>query len=177
MGRFEKLNDDIQALADKIIADQDLCKLIYYPDNNPLDQPDINGKKYVLKNPDPNQIRLLLFKHKIPLAANEGTYVLIRPTKIRPTGEGEFTTSLLCFDVYCHEEGVRDIYYTDKKGNSKKGDRAILIIDRIDEFMQNANLSIGENNFVIAEPIENRDAKFTGFGIAYKDVDFRQQEV
>ena len=44
------------------MQDQDLCKLIHYPNTHPLDQPDINGYNTILDK------RLLLFTPKIPLA-------------------------------------------------------------------------------------------------------------
>ena len=174
MGRFEKLNDDIQELADKILADQDLCKLIHYPENNPLEQPNINGKKHILDK------RLLLFTPKIPLAdasnntQDHGTYVTIRPTRLRPSKGGNYIISLLCFDIYCHKD-VRPIYYKDKDDNDKNGDRAILIMDRIEELMDGVNFSIGKDNLDGAGEIANSNTTFSGYTIAYTDVDFRNQ--
>ena len=71
MGRFKKLNDDVRKLGEMILQDQDLCKLIYYPDDNPLEQPNINGRRTILGD------RLLLFTPKLPLAKEEGTFVSI----------------------------------------------------------------------------------------------------
>lgn len=170
MGRFEKLNDDIQALADKIIADQDLCKLIYYPDNNPLDQPDINGKKYVMDK------RLLLFTPKIPLAEEEGTYVSIFPTNIRlvPNRGSQFVTCLLIFDIYSHYQ-VRSIYYKDERDNIKKGDRVALIMDKIESIMESIGFSLGDSELDGARVISNNNAIFSGYEISYKDFDFRNR--
>lgn len=168
MGRFEKLNDDIQALADKIIADQDLCKLIYYPDNNPLDQPDINGKKYVLDK------RLLLLEPKIPLAATEGTYVLIRIPNYRPSKGGYYISSLLLFDIYCHTE-VKTIYYKDENGKLKKGNRVLLIADRIEKIMENLGIGVGQDNLNGGGEVANNNATFSGHSIGYVNVDFRNQ--
>ncbi|MGJ0846632.1 hypothetical protein ACR77J_08080 [Tissierella praeacuta] len=173
MGRFEKLNDDIQALADKILEDQELCKLIHYPENNPLDQPDINGQRHILNK------RLLLFTPKIPMAdtsnntQDNGTYITIRPTRLRPTNGGYYIVSLLCFDIYCHKN-IRPIYYVDENGIKKNGDRAILIMDRIEKFMDGIDLSIGKNNLDGIIEIMNSNATFSGYTLGYKDVEFRK---
>lgn len=168
MGRFAKLNDDIQELGLKVLMNQDLCKLIHYPDMNPLDQPNINGQREILDK------RLLLFTHKIPLVETEGTYVLIRPDNFKSSKGGYYLSCSLLFEVYTHES-IRKITYKDEDGNIKKGDRVILILDKIEEFMKTVDFSIGDNDFLNGGSLGNRDSLFTGFGIAYRDVDFRNQ--
>lgn len=170
MGRFEKLNDDIQELADKILADQDLCKLIYYSENNPLEQPNVNGKKFILDK------RLLLFTPKIPLAEGQGTYVTILPTNITlvPNSGNQFVRCLLVFDIYSHQD-VRSIYYKDIQNNEKVGDRVILIMDRIEKIMENTGFSIGNSELSSARVISNNNATFSGYEISYKDFDFKSR--
>ena len=168
MGRFEKLNDDIQALADKILEDQDLCKLIYYPDNNPLDQPIVNGKRHILDK------RLLLFTPKIELADTVGTYVLIRVPNFRPSKGGHYISTLLLFDVYVHSK-IQVIYYKDSEGNSKKGDRAMLILDRIEKMMESMDIGIGQDSLNGGGEVANNNATFSGHSIGYANVDFRNQ--
>ena len=169
MGRFAKLNDDIQELGLKVLQNQDLCKLIHYPDtDNPMGKPNINGVREILNK------RLLLFTHKMPLVETEGAYLLIRPDSFKPSKGGHFLSCSLIFEVYVHEK-IRPITYVDKSGDIKKGDRAILILDMIEEFMSTVNFSIGDSDFLSGGSIGNRDSEFTGFGIAYRDVDFRNQ--
>ena len=172
MGRFAKLNTDIQKLADKIMEDQDLCKLIYYPHSRPLDQPDVNGYNTILDK------RLLLFTPKIPLADQEtqddGTYVMIRPTRLRPTKGGHYIISLLIFDIYCQKD-IRTIYYKDDNGNTVKGDRALLIMDKIEDIINSVDIGIGKDNLDGVEEIANRNVTFSGYAIGYVNVDFRNQ--
>lgn len=168
MGRFEKLNDDIRQLADKILENQDLCKLIYYPDSDPLDQSSVNGKREILDK------RLLLFTPKLPLAKETGTFVIIRPSPMRPSKGEYYIKTTLRFYIYCHKD-IRDIYYYDSYGDDKKGDRALLIVDKIEEFMQNIGLSIGKENFGGVDEIANNDSTFSGYVVSYFDVDFRNQ--
>lgn len=170
MGRLEKLNDDIRHLADEVLNDEELCKFIHYPNNNPLDKPIVNGKKAILDK------RLLLFTPKIPLATETGTYVIIRPTNIRAIKGDYYLKTTLRFFIYCHES-IRDIYYYDENGNDKKGDRAILIADRIERFMDTVGFSIGKEDFGGVDEVGNNDSTFTGYVLSYKDVDFRSQGV
>jgi len=166
MGRFEKLNQDVRQLAEKILEDQDLCKLIYHPDNNPLDMPNVNGKKEIIDK------RLILFRPKLPLADEVGTYVIVRPTLMRSIKGEHYIRTTLRFFIYCHEK-VRDIHYYDADGNDKKGDRALLIVDKIEKFMDSVNFSIGKENFGGVDEIANNDATFSGYVVSYLDVDFR----
>ena len=169
MGRFEKLNDDIRQLANKILEDQDLCKLIYYPDSNPLDMPKVNGRKDILDK------RLLLFRPKLPLAEETGTYVSIRPTSMRSSKGDYYIKTVLRFFVYCHED-VRNIYYYDTDGAKMTGDRALLIVDKIEEFMESINFGIGKENFGGVDEVANNNATFSGYVVSYLDVDFRNQK-
>lgn len=161
------LNDDIQALADRLMANQDLCKLIYYTDNNPLDQPDINGKRHILDK------RLLLLQQKIDLADRVGTYVLLRMPNFRPSRGGHYISSQLVFEVYVHKD-AKTIYY-DRDGKRKKGDRAILILDRIEQIMGEQGVGIGEDNLAGGGEVANATALFSGHGISYANVEFRNR--
>ena len=167
MGRFAKLNNDIQQLGLKMLENQDICKLIYYPDSQIIDKPDVDADEILHK-------RLFLFTSKLPLAAEQGTYVMIRPYRSRPSGGGHFIISLLCFDIYTHQD-ARRIVFKDSKGELLSGDRILMIMDKIDEFM-NGNgigISINKDNLDGSSEVESRNAEFAGFTLAYRDISFR----
>lgn len=167
MGRFAKLNNDIQQLGLKMLENQDICKLIYYPDSQIIDKPDVDADEILHK-------RLFLFTSKLPLAAEQGTYVMIRPYRFRPSGGGHFIISLLCFDIYTHQD-ARRIVFKDSKGELLSGDRILMIMDKIDEFM-NSNgigISINKDNLDGSSEVESRNAEFAGFTLAYRDISFR----
>lgn len=167
MGRFAKLNNDIQQLGLKMLENQDICKLIYYPDSQIIDKPDVDADEILHK-------RLFLFTSKLPLAAEQGTYVMIRPYRFRPSGGGHFIISLLCFDIYTHQD-ARRIVFKDSKGEFLSGDRILMIMDKIDEFM-NGNgigISINKDNLDGSSEVESRNAEFAGFTLAYRDISFR----
>jgi hypothetical protein len=167
VGRFAKLNNDIQQLGLKMLENQDICKLIYYPDSQIIDKPDVDADEILHK-------RLFLFTSKLPLAAEQGTYVMIRPYRFRPSGGGHFIISLLCFDIYTHQD-ARRIVFKDSKGELLSGDRILMIMDKIDEFM-NGNgigISINKDNLDGSSEVESRNAEFAGFTLAYRDISFR----
>jgi len=170
MGKFAKLNDDIQILARKVIDNQELSKLLYYPDTYPLEQPDLSTRKRRELLYD----RLLLFTPKIPLADEVGSYVMIRVPKGRPIGGGYYIASLLLFDIYTHVDS-RYIRFKDVNGKDKAGDRALMIADEIEGFMDNMRLSIGENGLHGFNDIANTDSSFSGYQLGYEDIDFRKQ--
>jgi len=167
VGRFAKLNNDIQQLGLKMLENQDICKLIYYPDSQIIDKPDVDADEILHR-------RLFLFTSKLPLAAEQGTYVMIRPYRFRPSGGGHFIISLLCFDIYTHQD-ARRIVFKDSKGELLSGDRILMIMDKIDEFM-NGNgigISINKDNLDGSSEVESRNAEFAGFTLAYRDISFR----
>lgn len=167
MGRFAKLNNDIQQLGLKMLENQDICKLIYYPDSQIIDKPDVDADEILHK-------RLLLFTSKLPLAPEVGTYVMVRPYRFAPSSGGYFIVSLLCFDIYVHQKSARRIVFKDSKGEFLSGDRVLLLMDKIDEFMNNGvNFNVGKENLDGSTEIDTRNAEFAGFTLAYKDVDFR----
>ena len=170
MGRFAKLNDDVQILARKILDNQDLCKLLYYTDTYPLEQPDLNTKA----RRELLYTRLLLFTSKMPLTEVVGSYIMLRVPRGKPTDGSYFLKSLLLFDIYTHEDS-RNIRIKDDNGIEKAGDRVILIADKIDEFMVDMQLSIGQNNIDGWSEVANRDSMFSGYSVGYVDVDFRSQ--
>lgn len=167
MGRFAKLNNDIQQLGLKMLENQDICKLIYYPDSQIIDKPDVSADEILHK-------RLLLFTSKLPLAPEVGTYVMIRPYRFRPSSGGHFIVSLLCFDIYVHQKSARRVVFKDGNGDILSGDRVLLLMDKIDEFMnKGVNFNVGKENLDGGAEIDTRNAEFAGFTLAYKDVDFR----
>lgn len=163
MGRFNKMNRDIYTLAEEMLEDQRLCKLIYYSGQHPLRQPDINGVRHLLNK------RVLPFGKKIPQVDREGTFILIRPENIRSIQGNNYLRAQLVFEIYTSEKD-KIIYDEDNKPCS----REMLIMDGIEAFMKNINLSVGKNNFGMAGSIETRNSEFTGYSVVYNDVDFRK---
>ena len=163
MRRFEKLDHDIQFLIDKMLEDEDLCKLIHYPDKYPLSKPSLNWEKHLYDK------RLFSLRNKMPLAAKEGSYILVRIPNYRSSKGGHYISSMLLFDVYCHVN-TKTVY--DNEGNRR--DRALMIIDRIESIMENLGIGIGEDNLNGGGEVSNQDGTFQGCSVGYVNVDFRK---
>lgn len=166
MNRFIKLNQDIQNLAVKLLEDVDVRKLIYYPDTQLVDKPDVEIDDILHK-------RLLLFTSKLPLAVEKCTYVMIRPFRFRPSDGGQFVITYLCFDIYVHQD-IRRVVFEDNNGEILSGDRVLLLMGMIDSFMsKGVNFNVGRENLDGSTEIDSRNAEYAGYTLAYRDVDFR----
>lgn len=167
MGRFLKLNHDVQQLSFKMLEDSDIRKLIFYNDTEIIDKPDINIDKIFNK-------RLFLFTSKLPFVAEKGTYVMIRPFKFRPVKGGYFIISLLCFDIYVHQN-IRNVVFQNSNNDIISGDRILMIMDKIDKFMSSYQnqICVNQDNLDGSAEISTRNAEFAGFTLAYKDISFR----
>lgn len=166
MNRFIKLNQDIQNLAVKLLEDVDVRKLIYYPDAQLVDKPDVEIDDILHK-------RLLLFTSKLPLAVEKCTYVMIRPFRFRPSDGGQFVITYLCFDIYVHQD-IRRVVFEDNNGEILSGDRVLLLMGMIDSFMsKGVNFNVGRENLDGSTEIDSRNAEYAGYTLAYRDVDFR----
>lgn len=166
MERSERLNEDIRELSEKILADRDLCKLIYHSNENALDERTVNGKAEILDK------RLLLLSPKLPLATEVGSYVAIRVPISKPSKGGHYIASLLYFDIFVHEKS-RNVYYKDKNGKIRVGNRAKIIESKIGAIMDSINFSVGKPELDGSYEISNNDVTFSGYSLRYKDVDFR----
>ncbi len=166
MNRFIKLNQDIQNLAVKLLEDVEVRKLIYYPDTQLVDKPDVEIDDILHK-------RLLLFTSKLPLAVEKCTYVMIRPFRFQPSDGGQFVITYLCFDIYVHQ-GIRRVVFEDNNGEILSGDRVLLLMGMIDSFMsKGVNFNVGRENLDGSTEIDSRNAEYAGYTLAYRDVDFR----
>lgn len=166
MNRFIRLNQDIQNLGVRLLEDGDIRKLIYYPDTQLINKPDVDIDDILHK-------RLLLFTSKLPLAVEKGTYVMIRPFRFGPSDSGQFIITLLCFDIYVHQS-IRRVVFEDNNGEILSGDRVLLLMGMIDSFMsKGVNFNVGRENLDGSTEIDSRNAEYAGYTLAYRDVDFR----
>ena len=112
---------------------------------------------------------VLPFKRKFPRPDEQGTYILIRPENIRGIQGNNYLRSQLVFDIYTSEQDKLVF-----NRNNEPANREMLIMARIEEFMDKIDLSIGKNNFGMAGTVETRNSEFTGYSMVYNDVDFRK---
>lgn len=138
------------------MQDEVFRKLIYYSDTDPYTKPDIS----------PTEIyndRLKIFEPKIININESGTYITIRPSRMKASKGGHYIKSNLCFDIICHQDSRKTI----------DGDRVFLIIDRIEELLDKINFSIGKSDLDSVDDIRVKDNIWSGYSVVYKDIDWR----
>jgi len=96
MAYFNNLNNSIMVALQLLLADQDLCKLLYYAEPNPLSQPNI---------PDTD---ILLMRNIFPLPKepdsdkDQNTILCVYFYESQPYHNSGFRKVWICFDIICH---------------------------------------------------------------------------
>ena len=94
---FLSINKDMKLLVDKIIANDRLCKLLYYTDTEALNKPKLtNEQKISLFN---KQIRLV---PKLYVDTPVLTYIIISFDNFIESENPEFRDNIIEFDIICH---------------------------------------------------------------------------
>jgi len=96
MAFFDELNTNINIILENIFDDQDLCKLIYYNEPNPLSQPNISDTTTLLFD------RVFPYPKKPRSESYKGTDLNIYFSSSKPQGNSAFRNTILCFDIMCH---------------------------------------------------------------------------
>ncbi|GFN32598.1 hypothetical protein [Paenibacillus xylaniclasticus] len=159
MTKFEEMNEYINSILTWLTDNQNLCKLIYYNDINPLRKPDLN---------DEDRIELTLDKilplPKIPSdrLVNENSYLLVYLDNIEKGGNIYFKDSLLCFDIICNLNLWRMVGRL----------RPYAIMHELDEMFNNkSTLGVGKTQFYRSRMVwYSKD--FCGYSLQYRICDF-----
>ena len=155
MGRFLKLNNDMQTIADKLLENQDLCKLLKYEGENPLSMPEVRPSEIMDKR--------LLLSSKIFGNKEIGSFLTLEISGGKPKSSEHYIQTSFFFDILIHHDARKII----------NGQRVNFISDIIEEVMESMTFSIGKVNFYGFERIGNNDGRFLGRRLIYRDVDFR----
>ena len=135
MSFFNDLNEKINLTIQMILANQDLCKLLYYNDYSPLSQPTISDTSILLTN------------HIIPMP--KGTSLVTDKTSIlniyffdaTPYPNSGYRELHLCIDIMCH----LDVWMCDG------GIRPYLISSKLDNMFNNMLIPTLSNNKIFFE--------------------------
>lgn len=155
MGRFLKLNNDMQIIADKLLENQDLCKLLAYEGNNPLSMPKVRTSDIMNKR--------LLFSSRIFDVDEVGSYLTVRFAGGKPSKGGYFIHSTFFVDILIHQDARNVI----------GGQRVNFMADIIEEIMANLDISIGKVSLYDVVEIVSNNASFAGLRLVYRDTDFK----
>lgn len=156
MANFKQLNRDVNNVIASLLSNQNFCKLIHFPNDNPLAEADIQDTSQLLMNnifplpktPDVQDEKTSIvnvYFNRFRLGANKGT-----------------KEWLLVFDVIVHNDKwiLKDSELT----------RPFMIMNEIDEMINSKRLvGIKELQFNTADLMRHNET-FSGYSVAYKAV-------
>lgn len=157
MANFEQLNGDVNNVITSLLSNQNICKLIYHPSDNPLAESDISDTS------------ILMMKHIFPLpkipdtTSTESAFINVYLNKFRNGGDNKGTKDwFLTFDVIVHNNKW---ILTDTEMF-----RPFLILHEIDKLINNRKVvGIKETQFNSGD-IVRYNPSFSGYSVSYKAV-------
>lgn len=151
---FQSVKKDLKIITSKLLEDQELLKLLYYPQNDCQRGPDLTPQQKVSMLH--KQIRVV---PKVYITEDCPNFVLITFNNFTPNEKNpEFRNNLVTFSIYCHPDGWNLGDFTL---------RPYAIADRIDTLFNNKKLSgIGKFQFM-AGGNSILDGDYIGFEIIY----------
>jgi hypothetical protein len=158
---FKAVGDNLFIIAQKILEDEDICKLLYYTDSNPLSSEHsmTEDERYALLHKN------VLLVPKVPENDDiKGSYILILYDGFNINlANSEFKDADLLFIVVSPPENwvINDSSL-----------RPFLIMSRIDELFGNKKIAnIGKLQFVKADRFV-LNSQLTGYGLTYSTYEF-----
>ena len=156
---FKAVGDNLFIIAQKILEDDDICKLLYFTDRNPLNHTMTQGEKNSLLHKN------ILLVPKVPENDDiKGSYILVLYDGFNQNlSNSEFKDADLLFIVVCPPENwiINDASL-----------RPFLIMSRIDELFGNKKIAnIGKLQFVKADRFV-LNSQLTGYGLTYSTYEF-----
>jgi len=159
MSRFEELNLNIDTVLMKLLSSQDLCKYLFYDEDDPMSQPNIEDTS------------ILLFDRIYPTPVSptitdsaKSLITIIQDDFSLAQTNTAFKTSKIIFNILCHIELWR------MPGTGKL--RPYSILSEIDKlFNQQRVLGIGKLSFSNGRWIGVND-RWQGYQVAYKIYEF-----
>ncbi len=165
MSKFSDLNEDINKVLDKLISNQDFCKLLYYKTDDPLSEADITDPTILLFTkifPFPTTTEIFKDDDGNPVA-NIVVNVLFDDFKLG-VKNNRFVSAKLVFVVLCHMS-LWPLSTTSML-------RPICILDEIDQmFSDQRLLGIGRDEFDRCN-LTWSDASYSGYKLSINNFRF-----
>lgn len=157
---FKAVGDNLFIIAQKILEDDDICKLLYYTDDAPLSHENlIDQEKIELLHKN------ILLVPKVPENDDiKGSYILVLYDGFNMNlANPQFKDADLLFIIVCPPENWVI---------NEKSLRPFLIMSRIDEIFGNKKISnIGTLQFVKGDRFV-LNSQLTGYGLTYSTYEF-----
>ena len=157
---FKAVGDNLFVIAQRILNDDDICKLLYYTDKDPLSHNNMTEEeKLALLHKN------ILLVPKVPENDDiKGSYILVLYDGFNQNlANSEFKDADLLFIIVCPPENwvIND-----------ESLRPFLLMSRIDELFGNKKIAnIGKLQFVKADRFV-LNSQLTGYGLTYSTYEF-----
>ena len=157
---FQNLGMTVMKITTELLNNQDLCKLLYYTNEDPLNQPDITNTKESLFNKNIHIVPA------IPIEDYDGSYLNVVVDTISTMGSkgSAFNTVSIRFDILCPID-LWAIHSTQL--------RPFAIMSEIDKFMRlSKKTGIGEVENVSATFVAPTET-LAGYSLFYYGTEFK----
>lgn len=153
-GRFSNLNRDITEVLVALLSSQDLCKLLYYKEKNPLSQPNIDNPSQLIYN------NIYPYRYVPEIQVDVDSYITVVFGKFRNVN-GYFKAGRITFNILCHHSLER----------INQGSRIFSIMNEIDKIFNDKDvasmfkLKFKESDELLIKP------PFVGYYIEFETYD------
>ena len=185
IGRFLQLDSLIRKIAQNLIdvenpdtkiaeSAKKICKLLYYTEKNPLEQPNIVERSKVdSSNTDHPTFESLSDAHqyimnkrvllvpRVPAEDERGSFIVVIVDDFTLSANKQFKPSRIMFDVLVHHDDWL----------LENSLRPFLIMQQIDNIFNGRKLSIGDVEFYSGRSVVLTE-KMIGYSLVYTNVDF-----
>lgn len=167
-GRFKTLGYNLNKIVEKMITNEDLCKLLYYMDDNPLKQPPLEHPEYLIKGlsqyPDNKNIdgstpKIYSYSTNFDTNTETGAFIYVSYNGFRPKNSFVFKSGFVFFNIIIHKD----------KWFIENNLRLFAIMQCIDElFNETRDLkNIGALTFCGFDQIDNLSNGWIGYELVY----------
>jgi hypothetical protein len=179
VGRFMELNNTIHKIAHLLVDVENanekdaqvakkICKLLYYTEKNPLEQPDSNRISENKPSPTFETIgdsmeyimnKRVLLVPRVPAQEERGSFIVVILDDFRLSENGQFKPHIIMFDILCHHD--------DWLLNNSL--RPYVIMQQIDDLFNNRKISAGKLQFFTGKSVV-LTPQMVGYSLVYDNV-------
>ena len=163
---FSQIGKDLQIIIEKLLNNDNICKLLYYADKDALSKPSLTlDQKYSLLSDSSADSRIKIVP-QLPKDDDLGSYIIVQFDSFSPNSVSEivYRDFIVTFDIICNIKLWTLDDYTP---------RVYALMHEIDSMFDLSKLnSSGPINFIGANSLVLNEF-FSGFTLAYRIHDFR----
>lgn len=158
MNKAYELDQYLKRVLDEMVENQNLCKLLYYNSDNPLDEADLVNPKNLIKDK-------IIPRPFIPDITKEASsFAIITIDNIKGKGR-TLHDGIVYFDIFCHDS----LWYI------KDGLRPFALFGEIQEiFCDKYIKGIGKFTFAGCKLISSSN-EYKGYRVSYEFTNFNKQ--